>query len=127
MLLDRKKTWMQKVKIMDISYITLHQLLGYTVCLFFFSVNLFFISLIPGKLYAVICKRQGKINAEYMVEGTQMFSVEAFIPVVESFGFSEELRKKTSGLASPQLVFSHWEVCRIIKKKKTMSMKSIPP
>ena len=39
-----------------------------------------------------------------------MFLIEAVIPVVESFGFAEDIRKKTSGLASPQLVFSHWEV-----------------
>ena len=30
-------------------------------------------------------------------------------PVVESFGFAQELRKNTSGAAHPQLVFSHFE------------------
>ena len=39
-----------------------------------------------------------------------MFNIVATIPVVESFGFAEEIRKRTSGFASPQLVFSHWEV-----------------
>ena len=63
-----------------------------------------------GKLYAVIGKRNGRIIGEEMKEGTQIFNVEAVIPVVESFGFAEDIRKKTSGLASPQLVFSHWEV-----------------
>lgn len=34
--------------------------------------------------------------------------------VVESFGFAEELRVKTSGSAtSPQMMFSHWEVLDI--------------
>ena len=33
--------------------------------------------------------------------------------MIENFGFAEELRKKASGLASPQLVFSHWEVLDI--------------
>ena len=45
-----------------------------------------------------------------MLEGSVVFSVHAVVPVAESFGFAEEIRKKTSGLASPQLVFSHWEV-----------------
>ncbi|WAQ98372.1 LOW QUALITY PROTEIN: EFL1-like protein [Mya arenaria] len=45
-----------------------------------------------------------------MREGSQMFNILASIPVVESFGFAEEIRKRTSGFASPQLVFSHWEV-----------------
>ena len=65
---------------------------------------------ISGKLYAVIGKRNGRIICDDLREGTQMFSIGAVIPVVESFGFSEDIRKKTSGLASPQLVFSHWEV-----------------
>ena len=45
-----------------------------------------------------------------MNEGTNLFQVHATLPVVESFGFANEIRKRTSGLASPQLVFSHWEV-----------------
>lgn len=40
------------------------------------------------------------------------FMIDALLPVVESFGFADELRSKTSGAAtSPQLVFSHWQVC----------------
>ena len=46
-----------------------------------------------------------------MREGTQTFEISALLPVVESFGFADDLRKQTSGAAtSPQLVFSHWEV-----------------
>lgn len=45
-----------------------------------------------------------------MKEGTDMFIIKAVVPVAESFGFADEIRKRTSGLASPQLVFSHWEV-----------------
>ena len=47
---------------------------------------------------------------EEMKEGTDMFIIKAVLPVAESFGFADEIRKRTSGLASPQLVFSHWEV-----------------
>ena len=63
-----------------------------------------------GKLYAVLGRRNGRVYAEEMREGTAVFSIKALVPVAESFGFAEEVRKKTSGLASPQLVFSHWEV-----------------
>ncbi|KAJ8304546.1 hypothetical protein KUTeg_018129 [Tegillarca granosa] len=63
-----------------------------------------------GKLYAVIGKRNGRIQEGDMREGTQMFNIIAYVPVIESFGFAEDIRKKTSGLARPQLVFSHWEV-----------------
>lgn len=63
-----------------------------------------------GRLYAVIGKRNGRVISEEMQEGTQMFNILAEFPVVESFGLAEEMRKRTSGLASPQLRFSHWEV-----------------
>ena len=64
-----------------------------------------------GKLYSVISKRRGKIIKEEMWEGTSIFTIEAFIPVVEAFGLADDLRKQTSGAAStPQLVFSHFQV-----------------
>lgn len=63
-----------------------------------------------GKLYGLIGKRRGRILGEESLEGTELFSIRALLPVVESFGFGEELRKKTSGNATPQLFFSHWEV-----------------
>ena len=63
-----------------------------------------------GKVYGVLGKREGKIMSEELQEGSDIFHVKAELPVAESFGFAEEIRKKTSGLASPQLVFSRWNV-----------------
>ncbi len=65
-----------------------------------------------GRLHSVLGRCDGRVLSEEMKEGSTVFIIEALIPVAESFGLAEELRKKTSGLASPQLVFSHWEVCR---------------
>ncbi|XP_048583443.1 elongation factor-like GTPase 1 isoform X2 [Nematostella vectensis] len=62
-----------------------------------------------GRMYAVIARREGRVLSEEMKEGSDVFDVEAVLPVAESFGFSEEIRKRTSGLANPQLMFSHWE------------------
>merc|ERR1719184_197564 len=44
-----------------------------------------------------------------MIEGSAIFNVVAHLPVIQSMDFSTELRRQTSGLAMPQLVFSHWE------------------
>ncbi|XP_070473190.1 elongation factor-like GTPase 1 isoform X2 [Equus przewalskii] len=63
-----------------------------------------------GRVYAVLSKREGRVLQEEMKEGTDVFTIKAVLPVAESFGFADEIRKRTSGLASPQLVFSHWEV-----------------
>ncbi|KAG7927795.1 hypothetical protein KL925_002153 [Ogataea polymorpha] len=63
-----------------------------------------------GKVYAVIQRRRGTIISEEMKEGTPFFTVSARIPVIEAFGFSEDIRKKTSGAASPQLVFTGFQI-----------------
>jgi len=65
-----------------------------------------------GKVYSVLGRRNGRVLSEDMIEGSSVFDIQALLPVSESFGFAEEMRKRTSGLANPQLVFSHWEVSR---------------
>lgn len=50
------------------------------------------------------------ISAESALGFGGQFRVLATLPVPESFQLARELRTQTSGLASPQLVFSHWEV-----------------
>lgn len=62
------------------------------------------------KMYAVLGRRHGRVLGGDLREGSQMFQVTAVLPVVESLQFANEIRKQTSGLANPQLVFSHWEV-----------------
>jgi elongation factor 2 len=42
--------------------------------------------------------------------GTPLYNIKAYLPVIESFGFSATLRAATSGQAFPQCVFDHWEV-----------------
>jgi elongation factor 2 len=39
-----------------------------------------------------------------------MFTVKAYLPVMESFGFNGDLRSQTAGQAFPQSVFDHWEI-----------------
>jgi ribosome assembly protein 1 len=62
-----------------------------------------------GKVYAVVARRRGRIVSEEMKEGTSFFTIRSLLPVVESFGFADEIRKRTSGAASPQLIFSGYE------------------
>ncbi|KAH7926455.1 P-loop containing nucleoside triphosphate hydrolase protein [Leucogyrophana mollusca] len=63
-----------------------------------------------GKVYGVVARRRGRIVAEEMKEGTAFVTVSALLPVVESFGFADDIRKRTSGAASPQLIFSGYEL-----------------
>ncbi|KAL3830808.1 hypothetical protein ACJIZ3_019610 [Penstemon smallii] len=62
-----------------------------------------------GSMYAVLSRRRARVIKEEMQEGSSLFTVHAYVPVSESFGFADELRKWTSGASSALLVFSHWE------------------
>jgi len=66
-----------------------------------------------GNVYAVLRKRRAKVVADDVEEGTGLFIISAYLPVAESFGLIDELRDKTSGAASPQLVFSHWQTLEV--------------
>ncbi|ETW86731.1 hypothetical protein HETIRDRAFT_377315 [Heterobasidion irregulare TC 32-1] len=63
-----------------------------------------------GGIYSVLNKRRGQVFSEEQRVGTPMFTVKAYLPVMESFGFNGELRAATSGQAFPQCVFDHWEL-----------------
>ena len=77
-----------------------------------YSSNILATADVLGKVYSVLGRRNGRVLSEEMKEGSAMFTIQALVPVAESFGFVEEIRKRTSGLANPQLIFSHWEVSK---------------
>ena len=61
-----------------------------------------------GRMYSVLGRRHGKVVCEDMIEGSSVFTITAHLPVIESFNFAQEVRKQTSGLAQPQLVFRYY-------------------
>jgi len=62
-----------------------------------------------GGIYGCLNKKRGHVFEDQKVEGTPMYIVKAYLPVMESFGFTAELRAATSGQAFPQCVFDHWQ------------------
>ncbi|XVF61103.1 hypothetical protein PTKIN_Ptkin08bG0102000 [Pterospermum kingtungense] len=62
-----------------------------------------------GPMYAVLARRRARVLKEEMHEGSPLFTVHAYVPVAESFGFADELRRWTAGASSALLVLSHWE------------------
>jgi len=62
-----------------------------------------------GGIYGVLNRKRGHVFEDSQVQGTPMFMVKAYLPVMESFGFTAELRAATSGQAFPQCVFDHWQ------------------
>jgi elongation factor 2 len=63
-----------------------------------------------GGIYAVMNKRRGQIVEEIQRPGTPMITVKSHLPVMESFGFTADLRSNTAGQAFPQMIFDHWRV-----------------
>ena len=63
-----------------------------------------------GGIYSVLNKRRGQVFSEEQRPGTPMFTVKAYLPVMESFGFTPDLRQGTQGQAFPQCVFDHWDL-----------------
>jgi len=62
-----------------------------------------------GGIYQTLTQRRGIVIGEEPVQGTPLVIVKAYLPVAESFGFTQHLRTTTSGRAFPQCVFDHWE------------------
>jgi len=62
-----------------------------------------------GGIYQCLTQRRGIVIGEEPVSGTPLVIVKAYLPVAESFGFTQHLRAMTSGRAFPQCVFDHWE------------------
>lgn len=66
----------------------------------------------------MLTRRGGTILSETLSDtissasttGSQTFTISALLPVAESFGFSDEIRKRSSGSASPQLRFAGFQM-----------------
>ncbi|KAH0467634.1 hypothetical protein IEQ34_002667 [Dendrobium chrysotoxum] len=62
-----------------------------------------------GGIYGVLNQKRGHVFEEMQRPGTPLYNIKAYLPVIESFGFSTALRAATSGQAFPQCVFDHWD------------------
>merc|ERR1711937_955812 len=62
-----------------------------------------------GGIYQCLSTRRGIVIGEEPIAGTPLVTMKAYLPVAESFGFTQALRAATSGRAFPQCVFDHWE------------------
>lgn len=63
-----------------------------------------------GKVYTLINKCHGRVVSEEFKQDTGYFVIITHIPMMNCFGFADELRAKTSGTAFPIVTFSGFEV-----------------
>lgn len=62
-----------------------------------------------GGIYQCLSARRGNVIGEEPIIGTPLRVIKAYLPVAESFGFTQHLREMTSGKAFPSCIFDHWE------------------
>jgi len=62
-----------------------------------------------GGIYSCLNRRRGHVFSDDQRTGTPIHIVKAYLPVMESFGFTGDLRSQTQGQAFPQCVFDHWQ------------------
>jgi len=67
-------------------------------------------STVISGVYNTLNQRRGTIEGKEDRPGTPLCKVKAFLPVLESFGFTALLRQNTGGQAFPQMIFSHWAI-----------------
>merc|ERR1712017_8353 len=94
-----------------------------------------------GGIYSCLNKKRGHVFAEDNRPGTPIYNLNAYLPVLESFGFVADLPAATSGQAFPQCVFDHWalmggdamdptdklgELVQSIRKRKGCSQIEVP-
>jgi len=63
-----------------------------------------------GNVFGCVTQKRGTIIDQEQREGTPMYIIKSYLPVMESFGFTAFLRSETGGKAFPQCVFDHWAV-----------------
>ncbi|RWS13955.1 116 kDa U5 small nuclear ribonucleoprotein component-like protein [Dinothrombium tinctorium] len=61
-------------------------------------------------VYTVLAKRRGHITQDIPVPGSPLYTVKAFVPAIDSFGFETDLRTHTQGQAFCLSVFHHWQI-----------------
>mmetsp|Transcript_27355 Transcript_27355/g.63811 ORF Transcript_27355/g.63811 Transcript_27355/m.63811 type:complete len:969 (-) Transcript_27355:197-3103(-) len=61
-------------------------------------------------IYNVLSRRRGHVVRDLAKPGSPMYTVHAYLPAMESFGFETDLRTHTSGQAMCQTMFDHWQL-----------------
>jgi elongation factor 2 len=75
-----------------------------------FLVNITCPQPLVGTIYNVMSIRRGSVFDEGESNAGGVANMKAYLPVAESFGFSQALAEATGGAAFSQLMFDHWQL-----------------
>jgi 116 kDa U5 small nuclear ribonucleoprotein component len=60
-------------------------------------------------VYTVLSKRRGHVVQDTPKAGSPLYTIKAFIPVIDSVGVESDIRLSTQGQAFCQQMFDHWQ------------------
>lgn len=70
---------------------------------------------------------RGHVTQDIPKPGSPLYTIKAFIPVVDSFGYETDLRSHTQGQAFSLSVFDHWQIVPGDPLDKTIQLKPLEP
>eukprot|EP01101_Sappina_pedata_P011403 TRINITY_DN7677_c0_g1_i1.p1 TRINITY_DN7677_c0_g1~~TRINITY_DN7677_c0_g1_i1.p1 ORF type:complete len:978 (+),score=435.62 TRINITY_DN7677_c0_g1_i1:64-2997(+) len=91
-----------------------------------------FVEVIPpedcvSSVYPVLARRRGHVTQDLPKPGTPFYSVKAYLPVIDSFGFETDLRSHTQGQAFCQSSFDHWAIVPGDPLDKSVNLRPLEP
>jgi U5 small nuclear ribonucleoprotein component len=78
-------------------------------------------------VYNVLSVRRGHVVSSEAKAGTPMYTVHAYIPLIDSFGFETDLRTHTQGQAFCMSTFDHWEIVPGDPLDKSIELRPLEP
>lgn len=78
-------------------------------------------------IYNVLSRRRGHVTSSTPKPGTPLYTVNAFIPLIDSFGFETDLRTHTQGQSFCVSVFHHWDLVPGDPLDKSIMLRPLEP
>ncbi|CAI8001674.1 116 kDa U5 small nuclear ribonucleoprotein component [Geodia barretti] len=80
-----------------------------------------------SSVYTVLARRRGHVTQDAPVPGSPLYTIKAFLPAIDSFGFETDLRTHTQGQAFCLSVFHHWQIVPGDPLDKTIVIRPLEP
>lgn len=85
----------------------------------------------PGEhiaaIYEVLARRRGHVIQDNPKPGSPLYTVKAYIPVIDANGFETDLRTHTQGAAFCLQLFDHWSIVPGDPTDKSIKLRPLEP
>ncbi|KAJ3383722.1 U5 small nuclear ribonucleoprotein component, partial [Lobulomyces angularis] len=78
-------------------------------------------------IYTVLAKRRGHVTQDIAKPGSPLYTIKAYLPIIDSPGFEVDLRTHTQGQAFCQSSFDHWQIVPGDPMDKNLVLKPLEP